>query len=158
MNDLDKEKFVKAKEYAERFYQTIGDVHCPYFQEKISFNAKGMEHLKFKGRNRARSQLDQYMRLRLISLAPDILKKSHTLQGILESKSFEQERTHGQWQYALRDVVYFEFVAVVNRARVRIIVKQVEGGPKYFWSIIPFWRTSSAIGQRKLHNGNPEED
>ena len=150
-------KFEKAKVYAEEYYSKIGEIYCPYFQEKIAFNAMGLEHLKFKGRNRARSPLDQYVRLRLISLASEIISKSHTLQGLLERKNFEREKTQGKWQSTLRQISYYEFVAVIKRTRVRVIVKQVEAGRKYFWSIIPFWKMDS-IGNRKLHNGNPEED
>ncbi|MDP2669015.1 MAG: hypothetical protein Q8P07_04245 [bacterium] len=117
----------------------------------------GLEHLKFKGRNRARVPIDQYIRLKLISLAPQVINKSHTLQGLLERKNFEREKTHGKWQSTLRNITYYEFIAVIKKSRVRVIIKQVENGPKYFWSIIPFWKMDS-IGNRKLHNGNPEED
>ena len=31
-----------------KLYRSIGEIYCPYFKEKIIFNAKGLEHLKFK--------------------------------------------------------------------------------------------------------------
>jgi len=147
---IDPERFSKAKEEAEALYKSIG--------EKVSFNAKGLEHLKFKGRNKARSQRDQYIRLRLLSLAPEIIKKSHTLQGLFETKNFELEKTSSQWKGILRNVVYYEFISVIKKTRVRVLIKKVEDGPKYFWSIIPFWKQSELTGKRHIHNGKPEED
>jgi hypothetical protein len=136
----------------------VKEVHCPYFKEKVAFNAKGLEHLKFKGNRQARSHQDQYIRFRLISLAPKILESSHTLQGMSERRVFEKEKTHGHWQSTMRPVTYYEFVAVVKDIRVRVIVKQVEDGPKYFWSIIPFWKSDKLNGNRVIHSGKPETD
>ena len=52
---------------------------------------------------------------------------------------------------------YYEFIAVVENTRVRVIVKEVGTAPRYFWSIIPNWKIGGD-GKRKIHNGNPEED
>jgi len=35
------------------------------------------------------------MRFKLLYLAPEILKISHTVQGVLETKKFERVRMHG---------------------------------------------------------------
>ena len=42
--------------------------------------------------------------------------------------------------------------------RVKIIVKQVEDGEKFFWSLIPSWGNHKLTGERILHDGNPEHD
>ena len=47
-NFKDEVDFEEVKKKAEEFYSTIGEVRCPYFGEKIAFNAKGIKHLKFK--------------------------------------------------------------------------------------------------------------
>ncbi|MEE8131668.1 MAG: hypothetical protein V3T98_01360, partial [Candidatus Paceibacterota bacterium] len=64
--EINSEKFAKTKSDAEIFYKAIGEVHCPYFKENISFNAKGLDHIKFKDWNKTRLIEDQYMRLRFI--------------------------------------------------------------------------------------------
>jgi len=158
MNDIDPIKFEKAREDAEVFYKTIGEVYCPYFQEKVSFNAKGFEHLKFQKIRQARPHQDQYIRFRLISLAPAIIQKSHTLQGMSRRKGFEREKTHSRWEVIMRTATYYEFVAVIKETRMRVIIKQVENGPKYFWSIIPFWKMDKITGKRLLFSGRPEID
>lgn len=55
-------------------------------------------------------------------------------------------------------VNYYEFVAILNDMRVKVIVKEVSGGEKYFWSIYPFWRAGKNDSKRLLFSGNPETD
>jgi len=154
--EIEKNKFKETKNKAEKYYKNIGDIYCPYFQSRIAFNAKGLEHIKFKGRRKARSTKDQYVRFRLILLAPQIIEKSHTLQGLSETKHFEYEKINSRWDKVLKPVTYYEFIAVVKTVRIRIIVKQVKGGPKIFWSIIPFWKMNE--DKRIIHSGKPETD
>ncbi len=159
MNNIEFDKFNKIRQEAEDFYKTIGNIYCPYFKEKIAFNAKGIEHIKFQRIRKARSHQDQYIRLKLISLAPRIVKDSHTLQGTSQRKSFERIKTNNRWEIIMRSATYYEFVAVINNYRVRVIIKEVEGSQgKYFWSIIPFWKMDKITCQRVMYSGKPEID
>lgn len=150
-------EFAKVKAEAEVFYKAIQPIWCPYFQEKVNFNADGLKHIKFKQWNRARSRDDQFMRLKLIRLAPEIVKNSKTLQGIWETKLPIRRKRHGKWESAYMDVTYYEFIAVLERKRLKVIVKQVVGGQKLFWTLIPYWRTDD-FHKRVMHDGNPEMD
>ena len=59
----------------------------------------------------------------------------------------------------MKSAAYYEFVAVINGYRVRVILKEVEGGDgKYFWSIIPFWKMDKITGKRIMCSGKPELD
>ena len=157
--EVESGKFEKVKAEAEDFYKKIGNVKCPYFKEEIAFNAKGLEHLKFTRVRQARARIDQYIRFRLISLVPKIVENSHTLQGISARKSFERIKTNSRWETVMRTSTYYEFVAFINSYRVRVVVKEVEGGGgKYFWSIIPFWKMDKITGQRVMYSGKPETD
>lgn len=158
MISFTEEEFKKVKEKGEEFYKSISEIYCPYLKEKVSFNARGFEHLKFKRLEKARLEQDQYMRFKLIHLAPEVLKLSHTVQGILETKKFERIRMKGRTDTILKPVSYFEFIAVIKRNRVRVIVKQIENGQKFFWSIIPFWGMNTNTMTCLLHDGFPEED
>jgi hypothetical protein len=91
-------------------------------------------------------------------LAPDVIKLSRTIQGISNTKNMESWRNNNRTEMIMKPVAYYEFVAILNDIRVRVIVKQVDGGPKYFWSIIPFWKVNKNNNQRKMFNGNPEVD
>jgi len=157
-NFKDNKDFEEVKKKAEKFYATINSIHCPYFGEKITFNAKGMKHLKFKRDQVARIQQDQYSRLKLTHLAPEVLKLSKTVQGIWHTKHLENEKKNNRWEKKLKEVSFYEFIAVLENVRVKVIVKQTTGGEKHFWSIIPFWKIDKENSKRILHSGNPEVD
>lgn len=53
-------------------------------------------------------------------------------------KKFEHVRMHSRTQSVLKLVTYYEFIALIKRDRVKVIVKQIENGQRFFWSIIPF--------------------
>jgi hypothetical protein len=152
------DEFERVKHKAEAEYKSVGEVYCPYIGGVVRFNAKGLEHLKFKARRRERSHHDQFMRLKLLHHAPAIIRKSHTLQGINETTIFERQKKHGRWVGSPKSVIYYEFIAVMDRVRTKVIVKHVEGEERYFYSIIPFWRTSEITKKRILHDGNSEVD
>ncbi len=158
MIEFTAQQFKEVKEKGEELYKSLGEVFCPYLKEKVSFGAQGLEHLKFKRREKARLEKDQYMRFKLLHLAPEILKSSHTVQGLLETKRLERIRTNSRTDTVLKPVTYYEFIAVLKRNRVRIIVKQIENGQKFFWSIVPFWGMNIETMRRILHDGVPEED
>jgi hypothetical protein len=156
------DKFNQIKHSAEDVYNKVGKVRCPYLNEDVNFNAKGFEHLIFKGYNRTRPIQDQFSRLRHLHLAPEILKNSKTLQGYQVKQRLERVRRNQKWETVMRVVYYYEFIAIMeshgSKVRVKIVVKQVEGSEKHFLSIIPFWGTDKNSGERIIHSGNPEND
>jgi len=157
-NFKDEADFESVKAKAEEFYATVGSVRCPYFPGDIAFNVKGIKHLRFKSDEVARSREDQYSRLKLVHLAPEVLKLSRTVQGIWQTRRFEMQKTHSRWEKVLKDVVFYEFMAVLKNVRVKVIVKEVAGGEKHFWSVIPFWGINREASTRVIHSGDPEND
>jgi len=158
--DISQEKFDEVKKEAEQFYLSIGEINCPYLKDKISFNTKGLEHIKFKERGKARVKIDQYIRLKLLKLAPKIISASHTLQEYFETRKFEKVNINSRWEDRMVEVAYYGFVAIINQARIKIIIKQSSGGNKFFWSLIPFWKNDKRnSGNKKiLHAGDLEND
>jgi hypothetical protein len=152
------EDFEEIKNKGEEIYKNIVETYCPYFKEKVSFGAQGLEHLKFKRREKTRLEQDQYMRFKLIHLAPEILKLSCTVQGKLQTQKFERIRSHNRTDTVLKLVKYYEFIAIIKRDRVKVIVKQIDNGEKFFWSLIPFWEMNKDTQSRIFHEGTPEED
>lgn len=118
----------------------------------MSLNAQGLEHLKFKQRGKARGLEDQYMRFKLITFAPVILGTSTALQGLLRTNVFERVKVYHRFDNVLKLVSYYEFIAIIDTFRMKILVKQIEDGEKFFWSIIPFWGTNSITKERLLHD------
>jgi len=150
--------FEEINKKAEAFYVSVGEIYCPYFNEKIVFNAAGFKHLRFKSDAVARPRSEQYARLKLLTLAPQILSRSRTVQGISRAKHFERVRTHGRTDTILKSVSYYEFIAVLENVRAKIIIKQIDTGQKFFWSIIPYWKVDLINSRRVLHSGDLEND
>ncbi len=151
--------FEMVREMAEAFYIEIGQIPCPYFEgNPIVFNTKGIHHLKFRTDKYARPQKDQYSRLKLLYLAPQVIKLSRTVQGVSYVRQFENQKSHSRWEKALKEVTYYEFIAVLENVRVKVIVKRVANDDPYFWSIIPYWKIDTGRHRRILHTGNPEQD
>ncbi len=154
--------FEKTLADAESFYDSVNEVDCPYFNDVVAFNIKGIKHIRFKREKVARSHADQFMRLKYIRLAPRVIEKSKTLQEYKEAKSFEETKSGGERVKTLQDVKYYGFIAILKddlgrMTRLKVVVKQVGGGKPYFWSIIPFWKNNKDL-DRQMHSGNLEED
>ncbi len=96
MIEFTEQQLKDVKDKGEELYKSIDQVYSPYFREKISFGVQGLEHLKFKRREKACLDKDQYMRFKLLHLAPKILKLSYTIQGVLETNKFERVRMHSR--------------------------------------------------------------
>ena len=154
----DEQDYERVRMEAEKFYVTIGKVRCPYFACDVVFNSKGMRHLKFKANRQSRSHKDQYSRLKLVNIAPEILRLSRTVQDIWIIKRFEEQKINKRWEKILKEVSYYEFIAVLNSIRVKVIVNEVAGGEKHFWSVIPFWRKDKNISILGLQSDNTEYD
>lgn len=156
-----KKEFDELKANAETRYKNFEGIYCPYLGQKVTFNTKGLDHIKMKRWNHARSDKDQFMRLKLLHLVPDVLKSSHTLQGIREKNQLERIRTNSRWEERMIRVVYYEFISVQNihnggQCRIRVVLKRTENNDAYFWSVIPYWK--QGMHGKEMFEGNPEED
>jgi hypothetical protein len=117
MQEEDWKKFIKK---THESYRKIGSIPCPAFNgELVYFNRNGWKHLIRKGRI-PRTQDEQLERLQLISKAPLLLNTSskyhmHTIE--LQGKSIAH------------------FWSFVNKNKITIIVRQINNGPRHFFSI-----------------------
>lgn len=68
------------------------------------------------------------------------------------------QKSHSRWEKVLKDVTYYEFLAVLDTIRLKVIIKEVIGGEKHFWSVIPSWRINKDTGMRVLHSGDLRKD
>ncbi len=151
------EDFVSLRERSERMYKSIGSVYCPYFKSEVIFNTEGLNHVSFKGLERPRPPADQRLRFKHLHYAPEVLKMSKTIQGVRDGMSFERVRRNNRTDILLVRVTYYEFIAILDDRRFKVIVKQVENGRRFFWSIIPFWKVDGQ-GRRILSSGNLATD
>ncbi len=156
-------KFEEIKQNAEKEYKLIESVLCPFLNRKISFNAKGLDHIKFKEWNKTRPVSDQYLRLKFLKFAPRVLKKTTTLQEYNEKNNFERIARNSRWTQVMTPVKYYGFIAIIDyKIRIRIVVKEIEGGQPFFWSIMPYWRTKNnpitEETKKVFHEGDLEKE
>jgi hypothetical protein len=151
------EEFNQVLHKAQDFYRSIGQIRCPYFREVIHFDPEGLEHLRRKSWNRGRSRNDQFMRLKHLWAAPEIVRQSQTVQGVSHSNDRIRQHRHVRWEEVFSPVTYYEFITVLKDRRFKVIVKQLKDGKRIFWSLIPFWRQTKE-GKRVLHDGDPATD
>ncbi|MDO8430399.1 MAG: hypothetical protein Q7S72_00195 [Candidatus Taylorbacteria bacterium] len=133
MNDNNKEKF----------YKSIGKVYCPYFNESVNFTDLGFEHLRFKIKQTARTHKDQIVRFKLLPFAIQVLNLSHTLQGINSRNRFEERIINSRREFALTLVTYYEFIAIIDGKKIKIVIKEIKGKERIFLSIIPLFKQKS---------------
>ena len=119
----------KYKNQIKKIFDQHKEIECPAFpNETIIFNAKGINHLIYKG---SRSRREKSRILTNIRLLPEAIK-------ILQLMPFAQEENS-----YIRDKVNYRFwifEAVIENRRIKVIVRQVGNGRKHFWSVIPAWR------------------
>lgn len=151
------ENFDFIKSRGEELYKSFTSVRCPYFNELVYFNSFGLEHLKFKRAGVERLPQDQYMRFRLLHVAPLIIKLSRTVQGVMRVNTLERVHKNGMRYREMQHSIFYEFIAVLDDVRVRVVVKRVENSDLVFWSIIPYWKNGKQ-GDRQLFDSGLQED
>ena len=160
---IEEEKFNRLREQAERDYEAIGKIWCPYLKEEVHFNTEGFQHLLFKSWNRTRNRTEQNVRLKLLPLAIELIANTYTLQEYDERKIFVRQKTSSRWCKTLKLVRYYVFTGILKDkgVRIKVIVKEIDGGVKFFHSLYPSWRiVKDSFGRKKkvFYSGNLESD
>ncbi len=117
------------KEKIKTLFEKNKEIKCPAFRnEEIFFNAKGINHLIYKGNRSRRESARILTNIRLLPRAFLVLKLMPFWQE--ESEYLSEKTIYKFWS----------FEAVVENRRIKVIVRQVGNGNKHFWSVIPAWR------------------
>jgi hypothetical protein len=128
---------------AKRIYSKIGKVSCPALNDKyIHFNSEGFNHILYKGKRKERSKQDQFMRLKSIGIASEIVKIATTYQEYDERIELVLVNSGGRKKWAHKIVKYWKLVAILHRKRFSVIIRKVGEGNYHFWSLIPDWLTT----------------
>ncbi|MHB8904272.1 MAG: hypothetical protein ACYC40_04195 [Patescibacteria group bacterium] len=134
------EIFKAVKREAEIFYNNITSVYCPYFKKNIIFNSKGFKHVMMKSWDQPRLISEQYLRFKFLKLVPKTLKLTHTLQEVREEKAVGMVKSCGERKLRAKMTRYYGFIAIINNVRIKIVIKHINNGELFFWSVIPFWK------------------
>src|SRR3989338_2829540 len=134
------------KNQIKKIFNLTKEIDCPAFpNEKVVFNAKGINHLIYKGNRSRREESRILTNIRLLPRAIQVLKHMDYSQ---EETSYLRENTTFK---------FWTFEAVIDERRIKVIVRQVGRGKKHFWSVIPAWR-KDRFGILNAKKRNLEED
>lgn len=123
--------FMKAvREKAWRFYNRWRKekTYSPAFKKNIRVSLQGWYHITGEKGLKKRSLNDAYRRMKLLSYAKRIIKKSTTVQDI-------QERGQVTY-YAVEAVVNVKERGVSGLRRVKVVLKQDKKGNLIFYSVM----------------------
>ncbi len=121
-------------------YFKIKAVKCPAFgKEKIIFNAKGFNHLFYKGDRSGRNKREIITRIKLLPIAVKLLKIATIFQEECDYSGYHKGKK--------KEFKFWAFEGVLEDRRIKVIARQIGQGNKHFWSVIPAWR-KSRMGKR----------
>ncbi|OGY88869.1 MAG: hypothetical protein A2927_02640 [Candidatus Komeilibacteria bacterium RIFCSPLOWO2_01_FULL_45_10] len=159
MEDLS--NYQKLKEDAQQYYNSIGKIFSPAFNQEIFFNAEGFNHIIFKSARTERERPSQILRFKLLPLGQKLIKVSTTYQEFEETiKEFEVKQ-HKKKVRVSKPVRYWGVIAIIDGRKIKVILRKIgDNGNIHFWSIVPAWVTNKYrdIKFFTTMKGNPEED
>jgi len=131
----------KEKLRIETFYKSIGEIYCPYFDDgkgKIIFNSDGFNHLQFSGGSEREKQ-NQLLKFRLLSVVPDIIRKSGTVQEYRKMMGKVGRKKADGYQN-MKEIQYWGLIAIVffkeENKKIKVILRKVGDGNVIFWSVM----------------------
>lgn len=153
--------YEKLKEDTQNFYNGIGRIHSPAFNQEIHFSAEGFNHIVFKRAHSERERPSQILRFKLLPLAVKLIKISTTYQEVEETiKEFEVKRFKKKVRKSC-PVKYWGIIAIIDGRKIKVIIRKIgDNGNLHFWSIVPAWVTNKYRDGKLFSTmkGDPEED
>lgn len=138
MEEINQEKFEKAKAQALLIFQKNKKIKSPLFGE-IRITPDGFDHIEWKSRWHKRPMNEAFVRYICFNHVVFLLNKSALYQEYREKMEIVRiNKTVKQNKI----VHYYGFVAIVNdwKNRVKVVIRKVDGWNNYeFVSIIPAW-------------------
>ena len=126
------------KNQARELFKNTKSVPCPAFPgEEIVFNSKGLSHLFYKGsqKNASRPSKEAEVRISLLPRAMKVLK----LMPLAQEESVFVAKDGKQ-------VKYWDFEAVVDDRRIKVIVRQIGNGKKHFMTLVDYKKLACGLG------------
>ncbi len=142
------EEYEKEKDKGELYYKTIINVFSPLFNEKVHFNSEGFNHIIYKNKREQRDRGSQILRFKLLVLTKYLIELSTTHQ------EYEEITDKG------KPILFWGIIAIINKRKIKVVLKKTGNGQIIFWSVIPAWNTSRYRDIKLFHTmeGNPETD
>ena len=153
----DGDYFKKIKEKAQAAYSAQKGIYSPYFKTTVVLNSDGFHHLQFSAR-RERNKSEQLLKLRLLPLALEIIRKSGTIQEYRKLLTPIGKKSVRDGSVPMKEVEYWGLVAIVGGkgTKVRAVLRRVGTGNITFWSVMLFSKRKN--GNQKLFTEGIEDE
>lgn len=116
--------YFKLKKETLSFYKKIKKINSPAFdEENIYFTRVGFDHLVRKGRTK-RSKKEQIHRFRLFRFVKQIVSNK-------EATILFRETIRGSSR-----AYFWTFVETIRGLKIKVVIRQIDGGTKHFFSIM----------------------
>jgi hypothetical protein len=140
--------FEKLRLETEQYYSSVEHVRCPALDDAlIHFTSEGFNHLRYS-KKKARSQVDQAAKFKLVRRGVELLTKTTTIQEYSERYEEIHRKRYKKMTKEWCVVGYWGFIAIIRGVRLKIVVKRIENGKYLFWSAIPVWQTKDFQGHK----------
>jgi hypothetical protein len=155
--------YAMARKEAQELYGTFTSVGCPAFGgELVYFTSEGFNHLIYKGAGKERDPRVQIMKFELLPKARLIIEMSSTFQEYDEGFEYRVVEKYGKRIKESVLVRCWGLVAIIQKFRVKVVIRQIGNGKKEFYSVIPAWFTRQyrniKIIETSARGGLLEED
>ncbi len=143
------------------YYNNIKRIDSPIFNQSITFNAEGFNHIIFKNARTERERSSQIARFNLLPLAVKLLKIATTYQEFEESIEKLEVKEYKKKVRKTKIVKYWGVIAIIDNRKIKVIIRKIgDNGNFHFWSIVPDWVTNKHRDIRFISTmkGCPEED
>lgn len=124
---------------AREFYSKLSRVFCPAIGQYVHFTSNGFNHLIYSGAKKERDKKTQILRFDLLERAYFILKTTTTFQEFEENIEYRKVNRQGKLASVNLTVKYWGFIAIVNKFRIKVVIRQVGNSKIEFYSVIPAW-------------------
>lgn len=138
---LEESEYHKIRGYTLNLYNQRESIRCPALNNEIvHFTSEGFNHLMYKGDRSERDKSVQILKFNLLPRALEIISLSTTYQEYDEGIKSVRKNKYKKIIFESAIVKYWGLIAIIRNRRVKVIIRQIGNGQKYFWSVIPAWQ------------------
>lgn len=120
----------KLIKLSKTLYKRIVSVDCPILGNTVYFTSEGFNHLLYESYGHPRNINEQYMKLKCLPNAPQVIKKCTRISEIRTVKRRVKKK--------LKDAIHYELVHEVSPGKkIRVIIEKIGTGKYKFRSIMP---------------------
>jgi len=120
---------------SKRLYKSIVSVYCPILSNTVFFTSEGFNHLLYEDYYHPRNVNEQYMKLKCLPYAPEVVKKCTLIS--------ETRKVKRKIKKKFKDAIQYELVHEVSPGKkIRVVVEKIGTGKYRFRSVMPHDRKS----------------